>query len=138
MKLKLSSVAIAIVIVACFVIDMGFKNWEKEERVIEWDIHWYYGYLPATFIYHDIQLKKSDYSYGDNHYYFWTVTAPNGKRVIKTTMGLAVLYAPFFFTAHCYSLLTDYPANGFSEPYKIFLLLSAIFYLLIGLDFLRK
>lgn len=117
---------------------MGFKNWQKQERVIEWDIHWYYGYLPATFIYHDIELKKSDYRYSKDLYYFWTVNTPDGKRVIKTTMGLAILYAPFFFMAHGCALLLDYPAEGFSEPYKLFLLLSAIFYLLIGLDFLKK
>ena len=53
-------------------------------------------------------------------------------------MGMSILYSPFFFVAHAFALATDYPEDGFSEPYKVFLLLSAIFYLFIGLDFLRK
>jgi len=139
-KLSLSSLAILLVALACFTIDLSFKNWKKLDRVIEHDVHWYYGYLPATFIYDDIKLEKSDYHYTDeeDYYLFWTATTPDGKKVIKTTMGLSVLYAPFFFVAHAYAVLSDYPENGFSEPYKVFLLLSAIFYLLIGLDFIRK
>lgn len=138
MKIKLSNLSIILVVIACFIIDLNFKNWEKQERVIEHDVHNYYAYLPAQFIYNDIKIEKSDYQYGDDLYWFWPSLTPDGKRVFKMTMGLSVLYSPFFFVAHGYALLSDYPANGFSEPYKIFLLLSAIFYLLIGLDFLRK
>lgn len=138
MKFQLSNIAIVIVILSCFAIDLSLKNWEKQDRVIEWDVHWYYGYLPAAFIYNDITISKSDYKFGDHYYLIWPVFTEDGKKVIKTTMGLAMLYAPFFFVAHTYALLSDYPPNGFSEPYKVFLLLSAIFYLLIGLDFLKK
>jgi hypothetical protein len=138
MKLKLSNIAIVIVIISCFLIDLDLKNWTKEERVVEYDIHWYYAYLPAKFIYNDIELKKSDYQYGDNHYWFWKVKTADGHEIIKSTMGLAFMYAPFFFVAHTYAQFSDYPRDGFSEPYKIFLLLSAIFYLFVGLDFLKK
>lgn len=138
MKLQLSSIAIAIVIFVCVLIDLDLKNWKKQDRVIEWDIHWYYSYLPAEFIYDDITLTKSDYRFYEDYYLIWPVFTPEGKKIIKTTMGLAILYAPFFFVAHSFAFLTDYPENGFSEPYKIFLLLSAIFYLLIGLDYLKK
>ncbi len=137
-KIQLSTIAIAIVVIACFVIDIGLKNWEKRDRVIEWDIHSHYAYLPAKFIYSDMHLKKSDYRLDENYYMFWPGTTPDGKKFIKTTMGMSILYAPFFFVAHAFTSFTDYPDNGFSEPYKIFLLLSSVFYLFIGLDFLRK
>ncbi len=137
-KLKLSSIAIIIVIACCLVIDMGFKNWEKPTRVIEWDIHSYYAYLPAAFIYKDIHLWKSDYRIGKNYFMFWPNYTADGKKVIKTTMGMAVLYAPFFLVGHAAAMLSEYPENGFSEPYKILLLVSALFYLFVGLDFLRK
>lgn len=137
-NIKLSSVSIAIIIITCFVIDLSLKNWKKQDRVIEQDIHWYYSYLPAKFIYNDIKLEKSSYQFGDNYYLFWPIYTTDGKKVIKTTMGLSIMYAPFFFAAHAYASYTDYPENGLSEPYKVFLLLSAIFYLLVGLDFLRK
>ncbi|PIP53848.1 MAG: hypothetical protein COX07_08495, partial [Bacteroidetes bacterium CG23_combo_of_CG06-09_8_20_14_all_32_9] len=137
MKYKLTTIAIIIVLLACFIIDFDLKNWRKNDRVIEHDIHWYYAYLPAQFIYDDIKLIKSDYRFDENYYLFWTVNA-DGKIIIKTTMGMSILYAPFFFVAHALASVSNYPENGFSEPYKFFLLISAIFYLFIGLDFLKK
>jgi hypothetical protein len=138
MKLKLSSLAILIVVSACFTIDMGFKNWEKKQRVIEWDIHSYYAYLPAGWIYKDIHLTKSDYRFGEHYWLFWPNETAEGKRVLKTTMGMAILYAPFFVVGHTIAKLSDYALNGISEPYKFLLLMSALFYLFVGLDFLRK
>ncbi len=55
---QLSSLAIAVVVMACLAIDFSLKNWEEEERVIEWDVHSYYEYLPALFIYDDIKFEK--------------------------------------------------------------------------------
>ncbi len=138
MKIKSPTIAIAIILITCVIIDLDLKNWKKTEKVIEHDIHWYYGYLPAQFIYNDIELIKSDYQYGDNLYWFWTSQSADGKKIIKTTMGLSMLYAPFFFVAHAYALTSDYPKTGFSEPYKLFLLLSTLFYFLVGLDFVKK
>ena len=138
MKFNFSSLAIGIVAFASLLIDFSLKNWEKEERVIEWDVHSYYEYLPALFIYDDIKFEKSDYRLSDTRYLFWPVFTDDGRKVIKMTMGTAFFYAPFFFTAHAYASLTDYPEDGFSEPYKLFLLLSTIFYLIIGLGFVKK
>jgi len=138
-KIGLPSVSIFIVALTCFIIDFDLKLWEKQDRVIEHDVHWYYSYLPSTFIYDDLKQEKSDYRFDDNYYLFWPLFTEDGKKVNKTTMGLSILYAPFFFTAHYYTTITgNYPANGFSEPYKLFLLLSSIFYLILGLDFVKK
>ncbi|MBN8701486.1 MAG: hypothetical protein J0M08_00325 [Bacteroidetes bacterium] len=136
--MKPSSIAIFIVVIACAVIDISLKNWQKEERVIEHDIHSYYAYLPAYFIYDDIALKKSDYRYGDNQYRFWPAYTAEGEKVIKMTMGTAMLYSPFFFAGHLYAKNSTYEPNGFSEPYKIALLLSALFYLGLGLLVTKK
>ncbi len=114
------------------------KYWTMERRVIYWDIISYYGYLPATFIYGDVTLgflKTSKEDFGDK---FWAEDAPNGGKVQKMSMGLAILYSPFFFMAHITAKLLHYEADGFSVPYRIFLLLSSVFYLVVGLHFLRK
>ncbi|HEX8515134.1 MAG TPA: hypothetical protein VF868_02965 [Bacteroidia bacterium] len=137
-KIQLSGIAILIVALTCLILDYNFKNWQKQDRVIEHDVHWYYSYLPAKFIYDDIKLEKSDYRFDDNYYLFWPVYTTDGKKLIKTTMGLSVMYAPFFFTGHLAAKLLSYDLNGFSAPYKIALLISAIFYLCIGLHFIRK
>ena len=54
-------------------------------------------------------------------------------------MGMSILYAPFFGLAHIYATSSsDYEADGYSMPYRFALVFSALFYVLIGLLFLRK
>jgi hypothetical protein len=54
-------------------------------------------------------------------------------------MGMAVVYAPFTAFAHYVLVpLMDYPADGYSPPYKIGLLISALCFFLFGLWQLRK
>ncbi len=137
-RIKPSQLSILVVILCCLFIDLHFKNWKKSERVIEYDIHWYYFYLPATFIYDDLELNQSDYQFWDGYSLFWPHKTPEGKHINKTSMGLSMLYAPFFFTAHGLAKVCGYEPNGCSEPYKILLLLSTIFYLFIGLIYMRK
>jgi hypothetical protein len=107
--------------------------------VIDWDIIGYYSYLPATFIYHDYKLRfvKENPKLAEEHK-FWPLIAPNGNYVIKTTMGMSMLYAPFFFLAHIQSEIADSVPNGFSWYYHKYIHLSCLFYLFIGLYFLRK
>jgi hypothetical protein len=112
--------------------------YKKEQKVIYWDVLEYYGYLPATFIYHDLSL---DFVKTDRSYYldkFWPIAAPNGGHVIKMTMGMAVLYSPFFLIGHIAAGLTGFEQTGFTMPYKLTIQLSALFYLAIGLYYLRK
>jgi len=134
----LSWLVILVTVLTCLLVDLDFKNWRESERIIEHDIHHYYGYLPAQFILDDIKIEKSDYQYEEGKYWFWQVPTNGGKRVFKMTCGLAVLYSPFFFIGHQVAIWFDYPATGFSEPYKFFLLLSSLFYLFVGLFFVRK
>lgn len=138
MKNIFPNICIAIVCICSILIIFNLKNWEKRERVIEWDIHGYYGYLPAKFIYDDIKLEKSDYQFDSDYSLFWPIGVGGGKNAIHKTMGLSILYSPFFFAGHYVSKWLDFPLNGFSEPYKLFLLLSAVFYLFLGLELVRK
>lgn len=130
--------AILIVLIAGIYVDLNLGLWRYKDRVIEWDIHSYYAYLPAVFIYNDIQLKDHDEATDGEFFLFWPTTTESGARVIKTTMGLSVLYAPFFFLGHGYASLFGYPLNGWSVPYKASLLIGGLCYLVIGLFFIRK
>ncbi len=118
-----------------------WKNAEKGKSLIDWDITSYYGYLPAAFIHKDLTLsfiKNDSINYAAKHQ-FWPKKAPNGNNVFKFTMGMSYLYSPFFLIAHLSANYSDsYEANGFSKPYEFFLSFSALFYLIIGLVFLRK
>ncbi|MCF6242623.1 MAG: hypothetical protein L3J74_14915 [Bacteroidales bacterium] len=133
-----SKIAIYIIIISNVFILFKYKYWRDENRVIAWDVISYYAYLPATFIYNDISLDFIDNYKGEHKFIFWPSIAPNGKKVIKTSMGLSILYFPFFLMGHLTALLTNYDTGGFSVPYKFFLQFSSLFYLIIGLFFLRK
>jgi hypothetical protein len=135
---NLLSVAVLVLLFAAGLrMDLDLGLWKKPDRVIEWDVHSYYAYLPAVFIYDDIRLEKSDYRFNGGLYLFWPSVAPNGNKVIKTTMGVAVLYSPFFFAAHLYAKVFDRPANGWSVPYKVGLLAAGLCYFLLGCWFVR-
>ena len=111
----------------------------KPTSVISSDTRSYYGYIPATFIYHDLSLKFIDNkpeAYADKFYYS---TTPNGGRIMKMSMGLSILYFPFFLLGHIYTLIFGgFEANGFTLPYQVFLCFGSIFYMFIGLLYLRK
>ncbi len=117
---------------------LNVKYWKKNEGIIYWDTLSYYSYLPATFIYKDLSLKFID---EDNSFFsnkFWPEITENKTYVIRTSMGMAILYLPFFTIAHVVSKPMGFPADGFSMPYHVSLAFSGIFYLTIGLFFLRK
>lgn len=127
------SIYFCVFIVAVYI--FSGKYWNQKDRVIGADVISYYAYLPATFIFHDVKLEN-DYTMKNG--IFWPETLPDGSRVIKTAMGMSVLYSPFFFASHAIAKLTGANAFGYSNIYKIGLLVGAIFYLFIGLFFLRK
>lgn len=117
--------------------NFNIKKW-KNFGTIDWDVIGYYDYLPASFIYHDFYMDfvKTDAKYAEQHM-FWPVPAPNGNFVNKYTMGMSVMYAPFFFIAHLKSQAAHTNPNGFSWYYHKYIHLSCLFYLIIGLIFLR-
>lgn len=134
------SVSFYFYIIICITIiwtSLYIQRW-NEAKVISWDIISYYAYLPATFIDKDLSLKFVYTPAQNPESTYWPLETPNGGRVIKTTMGLAILYSPFFFIAHQYASWFNYSTSGFSQPYEMFLCLSVIFYFIIGLWFLRK
>ena len=105
-------------------------------KIIEHDVIFYYGYLPATFIYHDWTFRFPDKPGFTGT--VWSLPLPNGNRVQKMTMGVAMLYAPFFGLAHLYTKVTGGLADGYSLNYQIALIWAGVFYFILGLFFLRK
>ncbi len=51
---------------------------------------------------------------------------------------MSFMYLPFFYGAHWYAYWFGYDTGGYSLPYQVALLFSALFYFIIGLNFLRK
>jgi hypothetical protein len=136
-KTSLSKAAIILVLLCSVWFQFSVKKW-RWDAVIQWDVKSYYSYIPATFIYNDLTFEFIDNNpelYGER---FWPAKTPDGKYVEKMTMGMAVMYGPFFAVAHLLAKPLGYPADGFSRPYQFFLSIGALFYLLLGLIFLRK
>lgn len=135
MKNKLSkySILLCVVLVAAYIGIKGY--WKDENRIIASDVINYYGYLPATFIFHDLGFKNPETIEKGK---FWTKRAPSGGDVLKMSMGMAFIYAPFFFVGHAAAHVLGYETYGFSDPYRFMLLVGAVLYLWLGLYYLRK
>lgn len=132
-----SQIAIVFILLASLWLQLFSKRY-KNEGIIKWDIISYYAYLPATFIHNDVTLRFIDSDRATYSSRFWPSLTPEHKYVIKTTMGMSVLYSPFFSMAHLLSKPLGYPASGFSSPYQAAIAIAALFYLSVGLIVLRK
>ncbi len=134
----LSLIAIPVIFVIYFLQILDLKNYKNVEDVIVWDVIAYYEYLPAVFVHHDVTLKFLDDPNVKVPDKFWHMRTPDGGRYIKTSMGLSMMYSPFFFVAHAIAEPLGYEANGFTAPYVSALVFGCIIYVMIGLFFLRK
>lgn len=130
------------VVLACAIF-LSFKQFKKENwnRCISSDGKGYYAYLPAFFIYHDLQFQfvsqyETKYYHPENNVNF--TNKVNGKVVNKYWMGTAVLISPFFLMAHVFATLLHLPNDGYSFVYQMMVAVAACFYLLIGLHFIRR
>ncbi|MFO0359879.1 MAG: hypothetical protein ACK50N_05230 [Flavobacteriales bacterium] len=134
-----SLVAVFISVLTGLIIILSLKEYNKYAEVINHDVKHYYGYLPALFIHHDIELKNSSSFDGNKEYYYWYEKGPNASKVFKTSCGVAYFYAPFFFIADAYANWHGgYLKHGFSTPYKVALLVCGLFFFGWGLLLVRK
>ena len=119
-------------------------NWggDRYKGVLESDAKGYYAYLPAVFIYHDLNftffdhIEKEKY-YNENLFYDYRAFS-NGAYISKYYAGTALAQLPFFLVAHFVSLAGNADADGYSKPYMIAVNLAALFYLFLGLLYLKR
>jgi hypothetical protein len=115
-----------------------------KENVLTWDVFGYYLYLPAKFIYNDLALTDQNWvatileTYDSSSTLYQAVHLENGNWVIKYTLGLSILLAPFFFVAHLIAEPLGFTPDGFSEPYQYLMLIGGICYAIIGLVYTNK
>ena len=104
-----------------------FRYWnsDKGETPFQWDVEWYYCYLPATIIYHDLDFKYT------NRY--WLQKTSTGKQIPKMTCGVAIMMAPFFLLGHKIAINEKTVLDGYSEPYGTCVHYGSLFYTLMGL-----
>lgn len=107
-------------------------NTAKKQNNFVWDVMNYYSYLPAVFL--------NDHSFEFHHgpRDMFIPYGPKGGFVPKTTYGMSILYAPYFALGYKLAYNDKSPLDGFSEPFATSLRWGSIFYVIIGMIFLRK
>jgi hypothetical protein len=120
-----------------------FNNYIKHnEQVIRADGLGYYNYLPALFIYNDLNFEFTDTLqtefYKHKEANAGILRKVNGKGVNKYFVGTAVMQSPFFLGAHLIAKNSEkYAADGYSEIYQRGIYHAALVWSLIGLLFIR-
>ncbi len=116
-----------------------------ESNVLSWDVFGYYLYLPAKFIYHDPYLLHHNWLNQIINDYQNTATLyqinqhlETGNWIIKYSMGMSVLYAPFFFIAHTLAPFFGYNQDGFSTIYAYLIEWGMFLFSALGLVYCYK
>ncbi len=139
-QIDISLWALLISLFTVVYINFHHSSWNNPKRILIHDVLSYYAYLPAVFVYNDISLESIENkgkTLGGAGTFYWE-KSPTGRSVISTSSGMSMLYFPFFVVAHPAAQILGYKADGYSTPYRFALVMSSIFYLLIGAVFLRK
>jgi hypothetical protein len=130
-------------IIAFFISNRLFRGdpagWKQ---IITSDGRGYYAYLPALLIDHDLSYKKvierEKNILGFPDYQPSYLVRVGNKQVNKYFAGEALLLLPFFLLAILCSFVTGIEINGYSFFFQVFTGLGAIFYLFLGLYYLKK
>ena len=133
-----SNLAIAVIFFVVVSQTFSLKFYQKSHRIIDSDVSNYYAYLPLTFIFNQLDYSFDKESFAIVKDYIYSVPVGNGNVINPYTMGLAIAYSPFFFAVHLPLKWLDYPATGFSQPYRVSIILACMFYIMIALFLLKK
>ena len=113
----------------------GYYNWKSE---IWADKAGYYIYLPSFFMYH-FDASKCPENIDEKVGYGFIIDRENNKILTKYTYGVAALVSPFFILARIVSPVFQAPGEGgFGPMFHFMVNMAAIFYLILGLFFLKK
>ncbi|HET6990262.1 MAG TPA: hypothetical protein VFJ43_03015, partial [Bacteroidia bacterium] len=116
----------------------------RESYALSWDNYGYYLHLPAFVIHHDIGLEDRSWLDALNKKYqqdrpFYQAWPGQKNRLVNVyPVGAAIFNLPFFLLGHLSAKISGYDADGLSPPYQYAMIISALFYGILGFWFLRK
>lgn len=141
------SLSILILILAILLVG-HFRHFNVKTAVnpypIAWDVYGYYLYLPATFIYNDLGLENETWikatreKYNPSSTFYQVANIDGNKKAIIYNVGYAIINAPGFFIAHALAPAFGFERDGFSKPYQLALLYTALLITIVGLVLFRK
>ncbi len=107
---------------------MVFHSIPIEKIILGSDMEGYYQYLSHFFIKDWEMFKRMP----------WAIGYGEGRTLSVFTSGVAILWTPFFLTAHFASIFLGLEANGYAPLYYGMALVAGIVYTYIGLVFLYR
>ena len=117
----------------------GAPGWRN---IISSDGHGYYAYLPAFLIDHDptfsLVVEREARFFGYPHYKPEYLVKSGDHVLNKYFAGEALLLLPFFSLGALFSFITGNDINGYSFFFQIFIGIGSLFYLFLGLFFIKK
>ncbi|NJC27740.1 glycosyltransferase family 39 protein [Neolewinella antarctica] len=141
---KITTLLLATVIVTTHFLCLPRWQQGTSKATIGWDVSGYYAYLPAIFIYDDLEQVAflpeiiEKYQPTPNLQQAFLHEA-SGNYVMKYSAGQAVFFAPFFLVAHAWATASPtYLADGYTFPYQLLISLGGLLYTFIGLFLMRK
>lgn len=125
-------IALSLILTALFFVTQGPKLQDNRGQKTPFinDVNNYYSYLPAAFIHKDLS-----FSFPNN---YWMTPGPKGNKIAKGTMGMSILYSPFFGIACLHAALTGDEINGYSQPFSFWIHFGTLLYALIAAFFLLR
>ena len=116
----------------------GVPGWK---HIVTSDGRGYYAYLPALLLDHDPSfasvVEREKKLLGYEHYRPGYIVKTRGQTINKYFSGEAVLLFPFFILGILFTFLFGTSMDGYSFFFQFFTGLGALFYLVLGLNFLR-
>lgn len=140
---KIVLCCLACLMVAFFASNRLFRSdMASWKQIISSDGLGYYAYLPALLIDHDLTYQKvtarEKKLLGYNRYEPGYLVKSGDRVVNKYFSGEALLLLPFFLFALLFSWIGGTGITGYSFFFQLFVGLGALFYLLLGLNYLKK
>jgi predicted tellurium resistance membrane protein TerC len=143
---RITVLLLAIVFVAIKISHINsYENYFKDSNAIAFDTYGYYLHLPATIIHKDPAIENKAWLDSLNNTYQkdrpWYQAYPGekeGRLVNVYPTGIAVCWLPFFLAGHAMAAIGNYPQDGLSYPYQLMIVLSGLFYAILGMILLRK
>ncbi|MEM6772904.1 MAG: glycosyltransferase family 39 protein, partial [Bacteroidota bacterium] len=142
--MRASTISLLVTYAIIALVHFGYyPKWQQEltEATISYDVSGYYLYLPAAFIYQDLKevkfLDEVMVKYRPTASPYQVFTHASGNKVMKYSIGQAVVYAPWFAIGHVWAKASDqYPADGFSRPYQFMVSFGSLIISFVGLYWL--
>lgn len=145
-KIKLSFISIILFTFFAFNVANNIGKW-RQNQIFSWDACGYHNYLPALFIYQDIEkyeyYDKIDSIYkptGNDIKRYALLSVEKNKNICNQyPIGVSIFQSISFFIAHQFANNTKiFPSDGYSSPYQHAVLINSILFVIFGLIILRN